>query len=96
MPVLVAVELALRAGGLFVEEVGQMPEQLVEVGLEARVAERAGKDVEQVRDGAGDKVGFGKRAGIGLAGCCATVRTSLLLFLDLSMAFLANPRPFPA
>ena len=66
MPVLVAVELTLRAGGLFVEEIGQMPEQLVEVGLEARVAERAAKDVEQVRDGAGDKVRFGKRAGIGL------------------------------
>ena len=66
MPVFVVVELALHAGGLFVEEVGQMPEQVVEVGLEARVAERAGKDVEQVRDGAGDKVRFGKRAGIGL------------------------------
>ena len=66
LPVFVAVELTLRAGGLFVEEVGQAPEQLVEVGLEARVAERAAKDVEQVRDGAGDKIRVGKRAGIGL------------------------------
>ena len=56
----------MRAGGLFVEEIGQMPEQLVEVGLEAGVAERAGKDVEEVRDRAGDKVRVGKRAGIGL------------------------------
>ena len=43
-----------------------MPEQLVEVGLEARVAQSAAKDVEQVRDRAGKKVRFGKRAGIGL------------------------------
>ena len=66
LPVFVVVELTLHAGGLFVEEIGQMPEQIVEVGLEARVAEGAGKDVEEVRDGAGEKVRFGKRAGIGL------------------------------
>jgi hypothetical protein len=43
-----------------------MPEQVVVIGFEAGVAQSAAKDVEQVRDRAGDKVGFGKRAGIGL------------------------------
>ena len=67
LPVFVVVELTLRAGGLFVEEIGEVPEKVVEIGLEAGVTECAAKDVEEVRDCAGDKVRVGKRAGIGFA-----------------------------
>ena len=67
LPVFVVVELTLRAGGLFVEEIGEVPEKVVEIGLEARVAEGAAKDVEEVRDRAGDKLRVGKRAGIGVS-----------------------------
>ena len=66
LPVFVVFKLALHAGGLFVEEIGQVPEKIVEVRLEACVAEGAGKDVEEVRDCACNEVGIGKRAGIGL------------------------------
>ena len=41
LPVFVVVELTLHAGGLFVEEVGEAPEKIVEVGLEAACPGRA-------------------------------------------------------
>ena len=51
LPVFIVFELALNAGGFFVEEIGEAPEQIGEVGFEAGVLESPGKDVEQVRDG---------------------------------------------
>ena len=44
-----------------VEEVDRRPEQRLEVGFEARVAERRDQRVEDVGDGAADGVGFGQR-----------------------------------
>ena len=64
LPVFVVVELALRAGALFVEEVGEMPEKIVEIGFEAGVMQDAAQDVEQVRNRTCHKVRIGKRAGI--------------------------------
>ena len=63
---LVVVELALDPVGGAVEEVDRRPEQVVEVGFEARVGERRDQGVEDVGDGAGDGVGFGQRPWIGL------------------------------
>ena len=37
-----------------------------EIGFEARVAERADDGVEDVGDGAGDRIGLGQRSWIGL------------------------------
>jgi hypothetical protein len=46
LPVFVVFELTLRAGGFFVEEIGEVPEEVIEIGLEARVAKHAAKDVD--------------------------------------------------
>ena len=59
------------------EEIGQVPEKIVEVGLEARVAESPAKDVEEVRDCAGKKVSFGKWARVWLAGGLVAVEFEL-------------------
>ena len=61
LAVFIVFELALHAGGFFVEEIGEAPEKIGEVGFEAGVLESPGKDVEQVRDGAFEPVGV--RAG---------------------------------
>ena len=66
LPVFVVFEVTLQASGLFVEEIGHVPENVVQFGLKARVAQSAAKDVEEVRDCAGKKVRFGKWAGIWL------------------------------
>ena len=63
---LVVVEFALDAIYGAVEEVDGRPEQVVEVGFEARVAEGCDQGVEDVGDGAGDGIAFGKRPRIGL------------------------------
>ena len=55
---LVVVELAFDAFGGAVEEIDGRPEQVLEVGFEARVAERRDERVEDVGDGAGDGVGL--------------------------------------
>ena len=63
--VLVVVELALNPVGGAVEEVDRRPEQIVEVGFEARVAQGRDQRVEDIGDGAADGVGFGQRSGVG-------------------------------
>ncbi len=64
--ILVVVEGALHAVGGTVEEVDRGPEQVFEVGLQARVAQRGDQGVEDVGDGAADDLGFGERPGVGL------------------------------
>ena len=64
--VLVVVELALHAVAGTVEEIDRGPQEVCEVGLEARVRERRDERVEDVGDGDGDGVGFGQRSRIGL------------------------------
>jgi hypothetical protein len=68
LPVFIVLELAFDAGSLFVEQVGQAPEEIAEIGFEAGILERAGKDIEDVRDRAREPVGFGQGARIGFAG----------------------------
>ena len=63
---LVVVEFALDAVDGAVEEIDGRPEQVVEVGFEARVAQGRDQGVEDVGDGACDGVAFGKRPRIGL------------------------------
>ena len=48
------------------EEVDGRPEQVFEIGFEARVGERRDDGVEDVGDGAGDRSAFGQRSRIGL------------------------------
>ena len=62
---LIVVELALDAGDGAVEEVDGRPEQLFEVGLEARVAQCGDERVEDVGDGAGDRLRLRQRPRIG-------------------------------
>ena len=63
---LVVVEFALDAVDGAVEEIDGRPEQVLEVGFEARVAQSRDQGVEDVGDSAGDGVAFGKRSRIGL------------------------------
>ena len=63
---LVVIEFALDAVGGAVEEVDGRPEQVLEVGFEPRVAQGRDQGVEDVGDGAGDGVAFGKRPRVGL------------------------------
>ena len=66
---LVAVELALGAVGGAVEEIDGAPEELFEVGLEARAIKRRGERIEDVdqRDLHGLLVRQGARVGFVLA-----------------------------
>ena len=64
--VLVVVELALDAVGGAVEEIDGRPQQVLEVGLEAGVAQRRDQRVEDVGHGAADGVAFGQRSRVGL------------------------------
>ena len=57
--VLVVVELALNPVGGAVEKVDLGPEQIVEVGFEARVAQGGDQGVEDIRYGAAGGGGFG-------------------------------------
>ena len=56
---LVVVELAFDALDGAVEEIDRRPEQVLEIGFEARVGECRDECVEDVDDGAGDGLGFG-------------------------------------
>ena len=47
------------------EEVDGRPEQILEVGFEAGVAQGDDEGVEDVGDGAGDGLGFGQRSRVG-------------------------------
>ena len=49
-----------------VEQVDRRPEQVLEVGFEARVAQGRDQGVEDVGDSARDGVAFGKRSRVGL------------------------------
>ena len=60
LAVLVVVELALHARRLAVEEVGQRPREIGNIGLEACVDQRFGQGLEQGGDG-----GFQRRSGRG-------------------------------
>ena len=61
-----SIEFALDPVDGAVEEIDGRPEQVLEVGLEPRVAEGRDQGVEDVGEGAGDGVAFGKRPRIGL------------------------------
>ena len=56
----------VRAVDGAVEEIDDRPEQVLEVRFEARVAQSRDESVEDVRDGAGHGIAFGKRSWIGL------------------------------
>jgi hypothetical protein len=47
------------------EEVDGRPQEVVEVGFEARVLQAGNQGIEDVGDGTGDTIAFGQRAGIG-------------------------------
>ncbi len=64
--VLIVVERALHAVDGAVEEVDGRPQQVVEVGFEARVTQRRDQRVEDVGDGAADGIGLGQRPRVGL------------------------------
>jgi hypothetical protein len=63
---LVVVEFALDPVDGAVEDVHHRPEQVLEVGFEARVGQRHHEGVEDVGDAARENVRFGKRPGVGL------------------------------
>ena len=62
---LVAVELAFDPVGGAVEQVDGRPEQVLEVGLEARVGEGRDQGVEDVGERGADRCGLGQRSGSG-------------------------------
>ena len=64
--VLVVVELALHAVGGAVEEIDGRPQQVLEVGFEARVTQGRDQRVEDVGYDAGDGIGFGQWPWVGL------------------------------
>jgi hypothetical protein len=63
---LVVVELAFDAIGGTVEEIDRGPQQALEIGLKARVAERRDQGVEDVCDRAADDIDFRQRSRVGL------------------------------
>ena len=63
---LVVVELALDPLVGAVEEIDGRPQEVVEVGFEAGVAQSCDQGVEDIGDGASDGAGFGQRSRIGL------------------------------
>jgi hypothetical protein len=65
--VFVVVERALHPIDRAVEEVDRRPQEVVEVGFEARVLQRPNEGIEDVRDGAPDSIGLGQRPLVGLA-----------------------------
>ena len=62
---LIVVQFAFDPLSGAVKEVDGRPEEIVEVGFEARVLQRRDQGVEDVGDGAGDAVAFGEWPGIG-------------------------------
>ena len=79
---LVVVELAFDAVDGAVEEVDGRPEQVLEVRFEARVVQGRDQRVEDVCDGAGDGIAFGKRSRIGFV-LKGTVAIELKLVEDV-------------
>ena len=63
---LVVVEFALDPFDGTVEEIDRRPEQILEVGFEASIAQGDDERVEDVGDGACDSLGFGQRSQVGL------------------------------
>ncbi len=64
----VGVELAADAVDAAMEEVDQRPEQVGQVGLQARLAEARDECVEDVGDGAGEAIRIGQWPRVGLVG----------------------------
>ena len=56
---LVVVELAFDALDAAMEQVDRRPQQVLEIGFEARVRECRDECIEDVDDGASDGLGFG-------------------------------------
>ncbi len=63
--VLIVVEIALHAVSGAVEEIDGRPQQVLEVGFEARVTERRDQGVEDVGHGAADGVPLRQRPAVG-------------------------------
>jgi hypothetical protein len=64
--VLIVVELALHAVSSAVKEIDGRPQQVLEVGFEARVTERRDQRVQDIGHGGADGVCLRQRPGIGL------------------------------
>jgi hypothetical protein len=79
---LVVVELAFDAIDGTVEEVDGRPEQILEVRFETRIVQGRDQGVEDVCDGAGHGVAFGKRSRIGFV-LEGTVAVELKLVEDV-------------
>jgi hypothetical protein len=62
---LIVIEFAFDPLAGAMEEVDGRPQQVAEVGLEARVLQTGNQGVEDVGDGTGHTIAFGQRAGIG-------------------------------
>jgi hypothetical protein len=77
----VVVELALDASCGAMEEIDGRPEQVLEVRFE-RVAQGRDEGVEDVCDGSGHGIAFGKRSGIGLV-LEGTIAVELQLIEDV-------------
>jgi len=60
--VLVVVERARHPVGSAVEQADRRPEQVLKVRFEAGVAQRRDPRVEDVGDGAANRLGFGQRS----------------------------------
>lgn len=63
---LIVVELAFDAIDGTMEQVDSRPEQIVKVPLEPRVVQGRNQGVEDIGDGTGDHLAFGKRSRIRL------------------------------
>ena len=62
---LIVVEFAFDPVGGAMEEVDGRPKEAIEVGFEAGVLEGGDQGIEDVGDGPGDRIAFGKRPRIG-------------------------------
>ncbi len=66
LPILVVIELALHASALAMEQVGQRPQQIRNIGLKASVDERLGQGLEQGGNGRFQRGNLRQRTRIGL------------------------------
>ena len=79
---LVIVEFAFDPVSGAVEEIDGRPEQIVEIGFEARVGKRGDQGVENIGDGAGDAIALGQGARIRFVGE-GTIAVKLKLLQDM-------------